>query len=710
MNHHSGLLMALGRIRSLLVLMGLLLGLWIAFATLVVPPVIESAYRGESLAFLNKIIEGQRLHPVDYYLRAWPTVAWQITVPFVGFGLLGLLLVMVTSSPTYFRRYVGEATPGSLGAIRMLTCAILLVSTLIEDLPSIALLPLEIRNPAGLMGVFYALPIGFERLVTSETGLRLFQWLTEAILFLGLIGWQTRFVIPLGAVCHFLLGGILRDYSFSWHQGWVPLYFMAVLSFTPCGDGWSVDRLRKVYRGLAVPAGDQPLPIYGWARYACWVAIALPYVEAGLNKLRYGGLFWWNPTNMRGIFYYDSLTPREFDWAWSLYLAPAPDTLFALLGLIAVLGEFAFGMVLFSATARRILPVLMIMMHTGIFLLQRILFLDLMLLQFVFFDFREVRQKIGHRLALTRGRIEVLYDGLCPLCRRTVRLLACFDLFARLEFLDFRRLNLAAYNSNHNLNLTVSDLDQEMYVISRGVAYRGFYGYRTMSLALPAFWPLVPWLFLPGVPTVGEWVYGYVARNRLNLLQCDSDCASAPTEGSNSTIVRPSNDDHRSSLYALSVSAVTGVFLFCWFYHIEFYPLTSWAMYAGSDTSGSITYEKVFARYESGSYSPARLEDGIGALALDARYSPALGMCFGKPPDVDICKKFLTANGSAYNKKVFNGGRLTKYEIQRWTWDFRANPSDPNHGKLTDRFIFDITESPDAKDNERKGLVSSRSE
>ena len=31
-----------------------------------------------------------------------------------------------------------------------------------------------------------------------------------------------------------------------------------------------------------------------------------------------------------------------------------------------------------------------------------------------------------------------------------------------------------------------------------------------------------------------------------------------------------------------------------------------------------------------------------------------------------------------------------QYEIQVWIWDFLSYPSDPNYGKLTDRFAFEI--------------------
>ena len=524
LNHCRNVVVRVGRVRLLLILMLLSLGLWIVFAKLVVPPIIESAYRGESWSFLNRMISGQADHSVRHYLQMWDRLSIGYLVSSLGF----LLLMLVFSSPAGIRKIVGEATPSSLGAIRMWTCSILLLTTLLEDLGSIAWLPTEVRHPQGLLGYLY--PLGLEALVTSEMSLRAFQGLTELLLFLGLIGWRTRLVLPFAAVCHFVLLGILIDYSFFWHQNLVALYVLMVLCFTPCGDGWSVDRLRKIAQGQTVPDADRASPVYGWSRYACWVVIALPYVQSGLGKLRDGGFFWWNATNMRTNLYMDTLNPREFNWALSLHLVHVPDIFFSLLGLFALCSETFFGFVLFSRLARRIFPVAAIMMHIGIFLLQRVLFIDLILLQLLFFDFTRIRKTVGGWLASKRGRLHILYDGLCPLCCRTVRLLTGFDLFTRLELLDFRRLDLNEYNRSHMLNLALHDLEEEMHVIFRGQAYRGFDGYRRIALALPASWPLVPWLFLPGISSLGALVYGYVARHRPTLLRCDSYCPVQPVE------------------------------------------------------------------------------------------------------------------------------------------------------------------------------------
>jgi predicted DCC family thiol-disulfide oxidoreductase YuxK len=701
MNSDGDQSMGMKRNLSLLVLTCVLFGLWLAFAKLIVPSAIESVYSGESLPVLNSLMGGRATHSVDEYLRDWEELAGRITIISTVFGLPGLVLFMVTTSSTFFGRFVGKATPGTLGAMRMWICGILFLFTLTEDLPSIAWLPVETRQPEGVMAWMYALPFGFDRLVASEFGLHVFQLLTEWLLFLGMIGWGTRLVIPLGAVCFFLLLGMLHDYSFHWHQGWIPLYLIIILSFTPCGDGWSVDRLRRVIRGQAVPDSERALPVYGWARYTCWVAIAVSYWETGLSKLRDGGLSWWDPEGLRATFYEDSLMPREYDWTWSLLLTQAHDPLVGVMGVFVIAFESLWITVLFSSMARKIWPVLTSMFHMGVLIFQKILFLDLILMQLLFFDLTGVRKAIARRLETNYGRIQILYDGHCPLCIRTVRVLGFFDLFVRLECLDFRRLDLTEYNRRHNVALTIQDLDREMYVISRGQAYIGYYGYRVLAVALPAFWLLSPLMFVPGVSWVGEPVYGYIARHRLALVHCDSHCPSVPLGNSGLQAISQANDGpHRYRYrYALFISGFCVVMALSFFYTLEFYPLTAWHLYTKLNSSGKVTYHKVFGHQPSGAIVPVRLEETIGALRWDGRNRQKLTQCIDGvrkerkrvvSKNLEICKKFLTASGVVYNKQSPSDQKITHFEIQEWVWDFRSNPSDPEHGNVTDRIIVEI--------------------
>lgn len=333
-------------------------------------------------------------------LRKWPVLALGGILWLLG----SLLLARVLATRTFFDRYVKGGTPEQLAAIRILTCAILLGSTIWENLASSASLPAEMRQPMGVMRVLYALPGGLDRVVGNAGELEALKWFAALILSLGMLGVATRITIPLGALGYLLVGGILRQYSWFWHQGIMPLYLMIVLAWTPCGDAMSVDRLLKIARNRPVPPADSPASVYGWSRYACWIVIALPYVEAGLSKVRNGGLFWWDARNIKPLLYAGAFAPVKLNWALSLRLTHAPDILFEALGIASILIELAYGAVLFSRLARRILPYAAAFMHLGIWLLQNILFYDMLLLQLVFVDWSKIRDTVRRRLAAGHGQ------------------------------------------------------------------------------------------------------------------------------------------------------------------------------------------------------------------------------------------------------------------------------------------------------------------
>jgi predicted DCC family thiol-disulfide oxidoreductase YuxK len=121
-------------------------------------------------------------------------------------------------------------------------------------------------------------------------------------------------------------------------------------------------------------------------------------------------------------------------------------------------------------------------------------------------------------------RVDVVYDGLCLFCVRTIRMLRPLDVLGRVSFHDAndRQAVVGRFPA-----LAEADLDDAMYAIDgSGRRYRGFYAFRRLAWALPAVWWLIPLLYLPGMSFVGERVYGHVARNR-SRLGCRIDDADA---------------------------------------------------------------------------------------------------------------------------------------------------------------------------------------
>jgi predicted DCC family thiol-disulfide oxidoreductase YuxK len=112
-------------------------------------------------------------------------------------------------------------------------------------------------------------------------------------------------------------------------------------------------------------------------------------------------------------------------------------------------------------------------------------------------------------------RVDVVYDGLCRFCLRSIRVIQTLDLLRRVSVHDAndREAVVAAFPA-----LADSDLDDAMYAVdARGRRYRGFNAFRRLTWTLPPVWWLIPLLYFPGVSHVGDRVYRYVARNRSRL-------------------------------------------------------------------------------------------------------------------------------------------------------------------------------------------------
>ncbi len=111
--------------------------------------------------------------------------------------------------------------------------------------------------------------------------------------------------------------------------------------------------------------------------------------------------------------------------------------------------------------------------------------------------------------------IDIVYDGLCTLCIRSLRVVRALD----------RRGALRLHDANDREGVVTrfpqlrgADLDDAMYAVDdAGRVYRGFYAFRRVFRVLPLAWWLVPWLYLPGARFVGERVYDLVARNRSRI-------------------------------------------------------------------------------------------------------------------------------------------------------------------------------------------------
>ncbi|MCI0638541.1 MAG: DUF393 domain-containing protein [Gemmataceae bacterium] len=113
----------------------------------------------------------------------------------------------------------------------------------------------------------------------------------------------------------------------------------------------------------------------------------------------------------------------------------------------------------------------------------------------------------------------VLYDGDCVFCQKSVALLRRLDWTRRLEYVNFRNEEQALLQSPLVLQ---APLTEEMHVLTpdgRRI-YHGFGAFRWLAWRLPLLWPIAPFLYLPFLPTLGQRLYLWIARNRFRLIPC----------------------------------------------------------------------------------------------------------------------------------------------------------------------------------------------
>ena len=120
----------------------------------------------------------------------------------------------------------------------------------------------------------------------------------------------------------------------------------------------------------------------------------------------------------------------------------------------------------------------------------------------------------------------VLYDGQCPLCRKTASIVRRLDWLGRLRFHDCRDAGGIPPNTAH---LDPSRMIEQMHVLTPGgTIHSGFRAVRWIAGRLLLLWPLYPLLFIPGMAKLGQRLYLWIARNRFRLVPCRGGVCTIP--------------------------------------------------------------------------------------------------------------------------------------------------------------------------------------
>jgi predicted DCC family thiol-disulfide oxidoreductase YuxK len=363
-------------------------------------------------------------------------------------------------------------------------------------------------------------------------------------------GWSLLFVLPAGWPQHALLIGFVLAlvlFTLGWGTRWVKWLVwlghlsllhrnpavaygldniaasvLLLLALAPIGRHISIDRWRVVRRARRQQLDDVPAVAHSararWVLRLLQMQMALFFLVAGAAKLQ--GESWWH-----GLAVWYAVNNHEYANLPVRWLAEQ----FWLVNLLTygtVVLELAYPFLVWGR-ARAAMLIGAIALHVGI-----ALFLGLHAFSLLM---------IGAHLAFVReswwaafgagwrarfGGLEMIYDGHCGFCKRSMAGFLAFDGLRQIAVRDFR--------SDPSPQVPSAALETALHLITRdGRALPGFEAYRHAVLRVPGLWWMVPAFYLPWLSrAAGARVYQWVASHRHVI----SDCGVA---GALACAVRP---------------------------------------------------------------------------------------------------------------------------------------------------------------------------
>jgi predicted DCC family thiol-disulfide oxidoreductase YuxK len=157
----------------------------------------------------------------------------------------------------------------------------------------------------------------------------------------------------------------------------------------------------------------------------------------------------------------------------------------------------------------------MFLAQVGIYHLMGVLFLQFMFVYLFWVPWDRIGQVIERAVKRVRGNgtYVMLFDGGCGICRSVASVVTRLDLLHRIEPVDV--LNEWPLVSERFPALTQERCLTDMHVVRPdGKVVTRFEAYRSLAWTIPALWLVLPILYVPGVPLIGDRIYGYVAASR----------------------------------------------------------------------------------------------------------------------------------------------------------------------------------------------------
>jgi predicted DCC family thiol-disulfide oxidoreductase YuxK len=338
------------------------------------------------------------------------------------------------------------------------------------------------------------------------------QWIAFHAVFLFccaalMMGWRPSWVKWL-----VLVGHISYDYrnpTITYGVHAILACLLLIMCFAPIGRAMSLDRVREVRAAKRKNLdADPPAFTSPWA-FACTrlaqIQMAVLFFFSATDKLR--GADWWDGDALWKVFASD-----DYSNGFLLDLLASHYWLVNIATYATVLIEIAYPFLIWQRRTRPYLLVAAIFLHLQFALLMNLYFFSfIMIMGHMSFLRYEWLSALGTWWKRKVGGMEMIYDGTCGFCKRSMAWFLAFDGLRQIQIRDFRT----------NPSPVVSDekmLKALYLVLPDGRALPGFEAYRYVVLRVPGLWWLIPFFYVPVLSRLfGHPIYNWIAANRSRL-------------------------------------------------------------------------------------------------------------------------------------------------------------------------------------------------
>ena len=335
------------------------------------------------------------------------------------------------------------------------------------------------------------------------------QWIAFHALFLFcgtafVVGWRTSWVKWIVLVGH--ISYDYRNLTLSYGAQSIAACLLFILCLAPVGRAMSLDRVRAV-RAAKRSSLRATLPPYTspWAG-ACTrlvqVQMAVLFLYSGIEKIR--GDEWWN-----GDAIWLAFTTNEFYNGFVVWLLARQYWLVTVGTYGTILIEIAFAFLIWPRRTRPYLLASAVFLHVSFIVgLGLVYFSFIMIMGHMSFLRPEWLARLGLWWKQKIGEMEMIYDGRCGFCVRSMAWFLAFDGLRQIKIRDFRtRPSPVVSNAR---------LEKALYlVLPDGRALPGFEAYRYVVARVPGLWWLIPFFYVPVLSRLfGNPIYNWVATNR----------------------------------------------------------------------------------------------------------------------------------------------------------------------------------------------------